>query len=281
MQITPDPTHTPLAPQRPAPEHPPVETTLAETDARYYSVQTEVPSQMTTYDFNLMSVRPYQLPEMIKLGAASRSGKLRYVVEAVGATTDRPVMGLTMMDFTYLCYWLRLMSYKTKPFTVFWSCEASVHYQEVMAKRQDEKTLQNQTVMTRSELVVNLLDVEKIAPITKALVEQHSIAMQAPTVADFLEALEVTDWTDEETYLIRYAGCLHTTHGRTLRDRCRFLANLPPETGGAALELLSDARRVIDQAGVVERVTATCNQCGEVQEVALSVDLLSFFPLGN
>lgn len=257
------------------------ETTLSESDSNYFGFHFDTPSGMTFYEFNKLSVRPFQVKEIIKLGAAKKSGKIQYVIEAIAASIDRPVYALTVADFYALCYWERIQSYQTRPFTVFWQCDNPEHVASVVSDPTSvaPDTLNNQTVLHRSDLRITPLDTEALKPIAEKL-SALGIALYMPSVADLVETLETASkWDDTAAFLAPLAACLHVHHGKKLADRIRFLNDLPNETGGLILELLDEAKVVIDKAGVVEAVKAQCSHCNEVQEVVLSTDLLSFFPI--
>ncbi len=266
-------------------------------DARYFSfTETELPSKMAYYNFDILHARPYELAEMFKLGAASKSRKLRYVVEAVNAVIDQDVFGLLMCDFMYLCYWLRVSSYKRRPFSLEWGCENLEHRLQVLDGADDGKggrievspdTLRNVTLLEKSDIHIRGLDIENLKAPVERLYEL-GVTVWPQTVATFLEADELANSdevpSDEDVFLYPYACILGTVHGKSIRQRLVFLRSLTqskPDDAMEVFELLNDVKDKLMDSTVHETMKARCNHCGKEQEVKPNVDLLSFFPFGD
>lgn len=263
---------------------PPIEEVVkAQQDARYFDIGAELPSAMAFYAFNHLSVRPYNLAEVIKLGTATKSGNISGIVDCVAATIDKPVRELLFCDFMYLCYWLRIMSYKKSPFTLKWQCEATSHQYAVIQNEAARSTLENEVVLTRSDIRVKVLD--------RALLEQPlsqlydaGIVAYPQTVATVLdmEKLAKGDIDPEDNFLFPYASIISASHGQTVTDRVAFLKTLTGrEDGVEMLEVLDEVSSFFKNIGVHEVLNVECKHCRVKQEVTPQVDLLSFFPLGN
>lgn len=261
-----------------APQTTSEEVSKAETDAAYYGIQADVPSKLAFAPYSKLSIRPYGLAELFKIGAATKGGRVHYIVEAVGATLDRPVMSGALMDFWFCAYWLRTMSYKSSPLTITWSCEAHKHYRDVELEKVPADTLMNTTLITKSDIKVEPIDIAALEPIAKELVE-FGVQLAAPTVSDFLERLDM-DVDDEMEFLIdSFAVYLNVVHGKKLIDRVGFIRGLISSVNGMRIiELLQQAQTLLDAGRVLESLQGTCKHCGEVQKVEVEVDLLSFFP---
>lgn len=258
------------------------ETTLAESDARYFGIYRELPSKMAFYHNDKLSLRPLGLTEKFKLGAASKSSRLSYVVEAVGACLDRPVLSLTLMDFWFVCYWLRTMSYQKAALTITWSCEHADHYKKVLLGEVAPETLSNQHMIERSDLQVIPVDADALKPVAEELAEM-GVFITAPTVADFLERVDNGhNWDDEFSFIAGLAVYLRAdAHGKTIGERVKFMRSLATHSKGTEImALLLDTQALLEQAGMREVFTATCKHCRTTQEVSVEVDLLTFFPFG-
>lgn len=261
------------------------EKVLAEVDSRYFDIASELPSRMAFYPFDHLSVRPYTVSEVVKLGTARKSGKVKYVMEAVGATIDRPVGDLLMCDFMYLCHWLRVMSFKKTPFTLKWFCEANSHRYKVVNDEIPASTLENSVVLDQSNLKVSMLDHTKIEATLNRLMDNGVVAYPQ-TTRTYLEAEELLskgkELSDEDTFLAAYAAILSRgEHGNTLQDRIQFLKTLDPEAGIPVMEDLGEVAAYFRTLGVHESLSLECQHCKVKQEVSIDVDLLSFFPFGE
>lgn len=258
------------------------EVTKSETDSSYFGVHPELPSSMLFYAYKKISVRPYRLAEMFKLGAANKSGRVRPIMEAVAACIDRPIDRVTMVDFNYLCYWLRSMSYKQNPFNVTWDCESVKHYRQVALGEVEASTLSNTHTFDKGQLTTTKLIESDLSNIAQSLVN-FGVGLYAPTVADFVELSEEGDkWDDETLFIAKYASLIHTGHGLKLFDRIKFLKGLGnTDKGVDIIELLEQAQKEINKCGVTNVVETKCKHCQGMQKVVLEIDLHSFFPLSQ
>lgn len=260
----------------------PLETTLSEFDAKYFNVADELPTGLAFSAYDKLSVRPYGLPEKYKLGAAKKGGRIKYVVEAVGAAIDRPVMQLPLMDFWFLCYWLRTMSYKKDPLAAEWGCENLDHVRQVYLEEESADTLKNRTIITNTDLQVHPVS-EQLRPIAEQLMAGAlPIYIHPPTVADFLDRIENgSDWDDEFSYVADIAVYLRSDiHGAKIVDRVKFLRSIVGHPDAEdKMELLKEAALLLQQAGVKDSFKDKCKHCGLEQQVLLEVDLLTFFPV--
>lgn len=264
------------------PEEQPAETTLAETNAAYFNIADELPTGLAFSAQSKLSIRPYGLPEKYKLGAARKGGKLKYIVEAVGATIDRPVMGLALIDFWYICYWLRLMSYKADPLVAEWSCEHMDHVRKVLLEEVDADTLHNKTIIEKSNVEVIPVDQDLAAVANELMAGSLPVYIHPPTVADFLDQLENgSDWDDEFAFMADIAVYLRpNVHGAKIVDRVKWLRSITSHPDAEEkMELLKKAIAIIVRAGVKDTFDAQCKHCQTQQKVLLEVDLLTFFPV--
>lgn len=260
----------------------PVEQTRAEHDASYFEVADELPTGLAFSTYSKLSVRPLQLPEKYKLGASRKGGKIKYVIDAVGATIDRPIMQMALIDFWFLCYWLRTMSYKKEPLVAEWSCENNEHVRKVILEEEAPETLHNKTIIEKTDVTV-----VPVADELKEIAEQLMagdlpIYIHPPTVADFLERVDAaSDWDDEFAFTADIAVYLRSSvHGAKIVDRVKFLrANMRHPEAEEKMDLLKQAIAIMAKAGTNDMFDTSCSHCLAKQKVLLEVDLLTFFPV--
>lgn len=260
------------------------EKVLAHTDSRYFDIGDELPSRMAFYPFDHLSIRPYTLSELFKLGAASKSQKVRYVVEAVAATIDKPIDNVLYCDFIYMCFWLRTMSYKKMPFTLTWLCEATSHQYSVLEEGVPKETLKNEILIARRDIRVSLLDKDKVEKSIETLFNEK-VVVYPQTVATYLEldSIAQSEVDPEDAFLYPYASILSGHHhGKSVKARVAFLRSLQDNPKGIDLfEELETVSNHFKTLGVHESVQVECAHCKVKQEVTPQVNLLSFFPFGN
>lgn len=86
-----------------------------------------LPSNYLYYDFKALRIRPFVWQDQIDLAVCRGSGNLRFMLEVIGRCIDQPLQKLTLGDFAYICYWLRLNSYTKSPVVVTWKCASCAH----------------------------------------------------------------------------------------------------------------------------------------------------------
>lgn len=82
----------------------------------------ELPSHFLPYEHNDLLIRPLNIKDIGTLYKATQSGSFSILVDVIGncIKSNLDVRDLTMGDFRYLMYWLRLNSYNSSPFEFPW-----------------------------------------------------------------------------------------------------------------------------------------------------------------
>ena len=257
----------------------PEESTLADTDSRYIRIEDTLPSGLMISAFDKMSIRPFSLAEGFKLGIAAKSGNLIHVRDAVGACLDRPVGSLPMLDFVVLCFWLRLNSYSTQTYYIDWNCTDVDHARDVVKGQVEAKTLENRSVITKTNLSTEGIDEDKAQALFARLTE---LGIQGcfPLVDDYINGLEQRGmWDDEYSFFADYAMYLNPMAYGSLANRVAIVqAFQNEENGNDKFAALDEWAKYVATLGLKETVTLTCECCGKQQQEKLGVDLLNFFP---
>lgn len=261
------------------------ETSLCDTDSRYTDVAANLPTGLCLVPYTRLSVRPLQLTDHIKLGSGTRIGSYRIICEAIGACIDRDWRSLPFSDFIYIAYWLRLNSYKENRFSIEWTCDNRDHNREVFTGKVSQNTLKNTTLVEKADLRINVIDYDKLLPLTQELYK-FGIVCKAPSVDDFLFTLENMEMVSSEDALyFDLATALSTKHGDTLVKRVAFLKNMvastPEETAMDIIAKLQDVVSIVNACGVVQYFNVVCKHCGHTSSKEAEVDLLTFFPFGK
>lgn len=269
-------------PHDPAPQR---ETSLCDTDSRYTDVAANLPTGLCLVPYTRLSVRPLQLTDHIKLGSGTRIGSYRIICEAIGACIDRDWRSLPFADFIYIAYWLRLNSYKENRFSIEWTCDNRDHNREVFTGKVSQNTLKNTTLVEKADLRINVIDYDKLLPLTQELYK-FGIVCRAPSVDDFLFTLENMEMVSSEDALyFDLATALSAKHGDSLVKRVAFLKNMvqstPEEVAMDIIAKLQDVVSIVNSCGVVQYFNVVCKHCGHTSSKEAEVDLLTFFPFGK
>lgn len=140
----PPPGFKPPPEPEPEPEPPPVNhhpryvTEPQEQDTRYTRVS--VPSNCVFYDFDDIQVRPFEVDDLAKLSRAQLESKTTILIDVIDGVVNQDVRDLTIGDFYYLLYLIRIWSYPKTPLNLTWTSKYGNR---------------NQYEVTRSNIVVD------------------------------------------------------------------------------------------------------------------------------
>lgn len=102
-------------------------------------------------EFNYVNIRPLRWGQLELLARAAEQDAVEPVIQAVGQCISQPVNQLTIPDFYYLLYWLRINSYPASPLYMPWKCD--------------------EPIADDSEEGFHLCNHENLSPLTKADVQ--------------------------------------------------------------------------------------------------------------
>lgn len=212
-----------------------------------------LPSNYHYYDFKTLRIRPFVWADVRDLGIARSTNKLRFLLEVVARCIDQPLAELTLGDFVYICYWLRINSYPKSPVVVTWECRYCSH-------------LNTNKVHTKT---VSILELEE-------KVEFDTERFEIPRMRNYLEY--TTACKDQPAELTQLLDVAMWIKADTLQDKLAILDAAPD------LELFETARSLrieVGVHGVSDNIEAECGAygaggCGEVNRVRLEAPLLNF-----
>lgn len=261
-------------------ENRPTTETLSDSDSNYVSI--DLPSNFSLYKFDTLSIRPFRIPDIKKLYRARQESSQRMLGQAIGAAIDRNPFKMTVGDFYFLMYWLRINSFDKAPYEIKWTCGHPEHVDKVNDGTLAYETLKNVALTDRTKVETHDMDIDATAAVMEDALEKFGVRLNAPTFADLVTLEEYAEENGEEEdfketyFMMKYASFLDSNdvQGNTLVEKEKWLS----EKGEPALLFVLDKFQEVSDHSVVDRVKVTCKECGTSTEVAFSVDVLSFFP---
>jgi len=264
----------------------------SETDNAFTQIQ--LPSKFIFYQFKTISIRRLRLPELKKLHRATVISDFKTLAEAVGQTIDRPVFDLTLGDFWFILYWLRLNSYSRAPYIVNYQCSNPEHINltqdDVVLKDNsftklkeaptlDPKTLSNSVIINQNSLEEITLDEPTIEPFLLDFHKRTNLYLFPMIVGDhaIVRKLIQDDKLDPDLdYMYKYATSISPKHHGSLAERAALL-----EASDISPDDLYDIEvfQAMVNHGVNEKFVVTCKECKAVKTVTQSIDALAFFPV--
>jgi hypothetical protein len=200
------------------------------------------------------------MSDIFDINAAKSQQEEHLVVEAIikviDKCIDQPIEKITLGDFTYICYWLRLNSYSKSPLVVTWHCGHK------------DCNCTNSSRVLKSDLRIIIID---------DIIEPKSY-LEIPTIRNYIDYLELLNKEPNRKQILDSALWLRAD---TMQDKLALLKQQPN------LDWYEDARALsvsVGNHGVDEYINVAClgdvdkRGCGEISRLKLDVQLQSFFP---
>ena len=240
--------------------------TAAKKDSNLVEVG-ELPSKYLPYKFDKINIRGFLLPEIRLIAKAHAQKDIYYVIKAVDSVIDQDVNILTIPDFYYLLYWLRIESYPKTPMYLPWTCDNDVPL-EVNGKKVEGETqkcgFENLSQLTQTALSIDYLD--KCPGFDKLPRGLDFPRVSVMPSIDYKEAddpdrllLEVIKWVAE---------------GEKIDDKIRVLE------AQTSMELYEEALRINESMhyGVHEGAKVVCDSCAIERYYRIAINAATFLP---
>lgn len=249
-------------------------------------VSLDLPSRFAFYnDFKALYVEPFMGIHLGKLSRAASEGSLLPVVEAVSSVLWAPdyqgePLGfrLTINDFYFVLYWLRMNSYTKTQFVHTTFCNNPEHRHDVTKGLKTEESLKIQEIVHKSNLTITNLETVPDPEQFRVMYKGHAFQLRPATMHDTIEFLEHPKFADPEfSWLASLACFIGNTDGSRLKldDRVEICAYSSPDQ----LSLIKEYENLMKNYGVQERINVRCKGCGASQVSTLTLDAHSFLSL--
>lgn len=241
-------------------------------------ISIDLPSRFFYYEFKDLYVKPLRVSHMAKIAKAHEQSSLQIMAEAISSllstsSSDAKDLAfkLTMADFNFVLYWLRLNSFSKPQIRVESKCMNEDHIKKVESGEMDEKSLLITTIYKESMMQTNYL--ESAPDPEKYHIEKDGtrIDLRPETIMDVLQFLDNPKWDDAEfQYQARIASVLNLD--TDLETKIKIINDIDPDQALLALEFAD----LVDTYGIVETVKTNCIGCGASGLVKITVDAPSF-----
>lgn len=243
------------------------------------AVVLDLPSRYAFYPFKDLYVKPFKGLHLGKMSRAKEERSTLHMVEAVSAVLSNSSgdtnlgFQLTLPDFYFVLYWLRLNSFTKNVFIHESICTSEEHIQKVMDKEMERETLRQAEVIHRSRLTTNMLD---SVPNPEAFVMEYpGLSLQPCTMQDAIEMTEDPEFVNEEfRFAAQVAVFLRTGQPSTVRDRVAIVNDMSPDD----IKVVKLFEASVSDYGILEEIQVTCKGCGVSRMDRITLDAHSFFP---
>lgn len=253
----------------------------AESNASYYPL--ELPSHFVFYPFKAVSATAIKGKHQAKFSSAAKRKDTRLTVEAITSLLGDHVSAadLTVPDFFYVMYWLRLNGASSAPMQIRAPCSHPDHVLAVAENRKSVASLYTVDIVNSTKLNQSELDANTVRSFLERsdvqLLRAAGYNLTAPRMMDSIELEE--KWVDKPEYdevefLAELAGSISAIDGMvmSLEDRIKVVGEF--ET--PLLTVLKDWQEVVQSYGVEESVSLTCKECGANIETEISISASDF-----
>jgi hypothetical protein len=279
-------------------------------DDEYTSVA--LPSRFAYYGFQDLYVKPFIIKHIGKLQRAHNEKSLLPIVEAMSTviyTTDERYRGvplafeLTLPDFFFVLYWLRLNSFTKSNYVHTTVCQDEMHLARVELGKQlpqlaqkvltgdlkqeefeklkvqalDAETLKISEIIRRTDMKVN--ELEAVPDPALYCLSDERLYVRPPTMRDVIEVAEDPRMRNPETrtefqFYSRLAS--HFQH----RDVYLPIGKRVDIIQSGSLDdmsVLTQFERALKDYGVEEKINVQCKCCGASRTSKLMIAAHSFF----
>ena len=254
-----------------------------------------LPSAFHFYDWKEISLRPIRGIHQSKFARAAREQSNQHMADAISSLLpdDRSSYELTIPDYYWIMYYLRLNNYTKTPMVHRAVCTNPEHVLQVSRGELERETLITVTPISKTTLKdvqfdPKTLQVLNSSPFLKELTEA-GYELSPFRVSDMLEMEKMQDVVssipkdrqenakkelEDIEYLADYAAFIRPVGSAQipLLERVHAVENFSPDL----LSLISDYNGLIRSYGVEEKIKTNCGKCGATIETEVSIAAHSF-----
>lgn len=243
------------------------------------AVALELPSRYVFYSFKELYVRPFRGVHLAKLSRAREDNSTMQMLEVVssvltnGSGQKNLAFQLTMPDFYFVLYWLRMNSFTKALFIHTTQCSNEEHINDVIAGNKPKESLLMSEIINKSSLKTIMLD--EIPNMERFALEYPGVTLRPATMLNAVELTEDPRFPDPEfRYAAQHAVYLDLGRSSTLDERIAIFNDM----SGDDIEIIKDFEVAFADYGIRETVRVTCKGCGASKVDKVHIDAHSFFP---
>jgi hypothetical protein len=252
-------------------------------------VQVFLPSRFEFYgaEFKECFVKPMTGFHQSKFYRSANEQKDLHSANALTSLIGFDAKELTLPDFFFLLYWLRLNCYTKTQLIHNGVCNSPAHLAKVREKKLPSESLRsvhtiNKTWLEQEDLSEDYLaGFEESAAELMAALEPIGYTLDVPRMRDTIELHDdlssdekYKDVIIEMEYMSDRASCIRRVDGApvTLRERIQLVEQLPMDVH----DMLDEWRVRVSMYGVKESIKFKCTECGAQVENPVLISAHSF-----
>jgi len=256
---------------------------FSQPTSEHEAVVLSLPSNYAFYDFKALYVRPFRGRNLAKLSRAREEGSTLYTAEAVSSVLSTPeghthlAFRLTIPDFYYVLYWLRLNSYTKTSYLHKSMCSNPKHVEDVANGIKLPDSLQYSEIIKKGVLTEKYL--ETIPDLNDFQLEYPNVSLKPATMHNAIEMTDHPSFVDADWRYSAEKACYIKFNDpekearATIADRIAIIDDMSPDDH----ETILDYEAAVSDYGVTETLSVVCKGCGTKRKDHIVLDAHSFF----
>lgn len=239
-----------------------------------------LPSNYVFYSFKDVYATVFKGRNLAKLSRAATEKSTLHLVEAISSVlssssgTPNLAFELTMPDFYYVLYWLRLNSFTRISYVHQYSCDSELHIQMISEQKAELSSLRQAVTIKKADLLVRKLDIMVDVPD----LQYPDVYLWPCTMREAVEIAEDQRVIEDQDFawaagLGIYLRRLDNTT-MSLDERVTIVNDMSPDD----IHALTEYDKIMTSYGIEETVTVQCATCGCKRRSAIELQAQDFFP---
>jgi hypothetical protein len=237
------------------------------------AVSIDLPSKFAFYSFKDLYVKPFKGIHLAKLSRAHEERSILPVLEAVSSvlstsanvSSEGLAFKLTLPDFYFVMYWLRINSFTKSIYTHTTQCNDEKHLLAV-----SKGTLSKESLRISEQIHKTRLEVTNLTEMPNPelfQLENPDIYLTPCTMLETVELSENDNARDPEFLYLAELACYVKVINKdlTLVERIEIIKDMSPDD----LNLVKDYGKAISEYGVNEKINVKCKSCGVAKDTKL------------
>lgn len=250
-------------------------------------MQIFLPSRYEFYDIKHSMVKPMTGFHQSKFFRAAHEKSDLHMVNAINTLLEGGLTAgeLTIPDFYFVMYWLRLNSYTRTQMVHRGVCNNPAHLQDVYEKKKEKESLVTVSQVPRTILETTELNDDYLKGFEEELtllmnsLGPVGLTLTAPRMRDTIELHDTLipenpDQSEEIAFLGDRAACVMAENGEplSLKQRIELIQSMSIDVH----DILDEWRLRVSMYGVKEVIKFKCNGCGAEVENPILISAHSF-----
>lgn len=244
------------------------------------AISVDLPSKFAFYNFKDLYVKPFKGLHLAKLSRAHEESSILPILEAMSSVLSTTAnisqaglaFKLTLPDFYFVMYWLRINSFTKSIYTHTTQCQDPKHLLAV-----EKGALSKESLRISEQIHKTRLDIKNLTEIPNPelyILENEDLYLTPCTMLETVELTENAKASDLEFQYLGELACYIQVKNKnlTLDERIELIKEMSFDD----LSTVKAYGLAISEYGVNESITVRCKECGVAKDTKLVLAAYNF-----